>query len=241
MRRLVILSLLIVTTACIGAPPQTVSGRVDITDGDSFEIGGTRIRLHAVDAPEGRQTCVRNGSLWRCGEEAAAKLRSLVAGRTVTCTRKDTDNYGRMVAVCSNGAADLGEQMVTAGLALAYRQYGNDYVDAENAAHAARRGLWAGEFTAPSEYRQSQRADSGAAAPRQDSRPTRQSRPAAPGPAPSTPAGCRIKGNISDNGKIYHLPGSEHYDDTRIDESKGERWFCSEQEARAAGWRAPRG
>jgi hypothetical protein len=53
--------------------------------------------------------------------------------------------------------------------------------------------------------------------------------------------GCRIKGNISGNGKIYHVPGSDAYAKTRIDESKGERWFCSEDEARAAGWRAPRG
>ena len=61
--------------------------------------------------------------------------------------------------------------------------------------------------------------------------------------APSTllaapPSGtCRIKGNISGSGKIYHLPGSSLYDKTRIDESKGERWFCTEEEARATGWR----
>jgi len=55
------------------------------------------------------------------------------------------------------------------------------------------------------------------------------------------PGKCRIKGNISGNGKIYHVPGSDAYAKTRIDESKGERWFCSEEEARAAGWRAPRG
>jgi endonuclease YncB( thermonuclease family) len=53
--------------------------------------------------------------------------------------------------------------------------------------------------------------------------------------------GCRIKGNISGSGKIYHVPGSDAYEKTKIDESKGERWFCSEDQARAAGWRAPRG
>jgi hypothetical protein len=51
---------------------------------------------------------------------------------------------------------------------------------------------------------------------------------------------CRIKGNISQNGRIYHVPGSASYDQTQIDTSKGERWFCTEAEARAAGWRAPR-
>lgn len=59
--------------------------------------------------------------------------------------------------------------------------------------------------------------------------------------AASTPPGrCAIKGNISRNGRIYHLPGSASYARTTIDESKGERWFCSEREARAAGWRPPR-
>ena len=50
---------------------------------------------------------------------------------------------------------------------------------------------------------------------------------------------CNIKGNINTRGeKIYHVPGQRYYSDTRISASHGERWFCSEQEARAAGWRA---
>lgn len=50
--------------------------------------------------------------------------------------------------------------------------------------------------------------------------------------------GCRIKGNISlDGERIYHLPSDKWYDETRITRSKGERWFCSEDEAQAAGWR----
>lgn len=49
---------------------------------------------------------------------------------------------------------------------------------------------------------------------------------------------CRIKGNISRSGeRIYHVPGGRWYERTRINPSKGERWFCSEEEARAAGWR----
>ena len=47
-----------------------------------------------------------------------------------------------------------------------------------------------------------------------------------------------IKGNISGNGRIYHMPGQYDYARTRINTGKGERWFCSEAEARAAGWRA---
>jgi len=54
------------------------------------------------------------------------------------------------------------------------------------------------------------------------------------------PEGCPIKGNISDNGHIYHAPWSPWYDRTKISLDKGERWFCSEREALDAGWRAPR-
>lgn len=56
--------------------------------------------------------------------------------------------------------------------------------------------------------------------------------------APTTQSGCVIKGNRSGSGnRIYHMPGQADYDRTVISESKGERWFCSETEARAAGWR----
>lgn len=53
----------------------------------------------------------------------------------------------------------------------------------------------------------------------------------------NTNTNCLIKGNISSGGKIYHMPGGQFYDRTVIDTSKGEKWFCSEAEAQAAGWR----
>ena len=53
--------------------------------------------------------------------------------------------------------------------------------------------------------------------------------------------GCNIKGNVSTRGeRIYHVPGQKYYDETRVSASHGERWFCSEEEARAAGWRRSR-
>jgi hypothetical protein len=54
-------------------------------------------------------------------------------------------------------------------------------------------------------------------------------------------AACAIKGNISSSGRIYHVPGSKWYKKTKIDTRRGERWFCSIEEAEQAGWRAPRG
>jgi endonuclease YncB( thermonuclease family) len=212
--------------ACV--PQERISGRAEVTDGDSLEIGSTRLRLHGVDAVEGRQSCTRDGRAWACGIEAARKLRSLIGDRTVTCSKRDVDDYGRTVAVCRSGATDLGAEMVRAGFATAYRRYSNDYVDEENEARAARRGIWAGEFADPESYR------------RDETPAQARDRPSSPQRTPRD--GCYIKGNVNGEGeRIYHVPGSSSYDDTRVDEGKGERWFCTESEARAAGWRAPRG
>jgi endonuclease YncB( thermonuclease family) len=213
--------------ACV--PQERISGRAEVTDGDSLEIGSTRLRLYGVDAPEGRQSCTRDGREWPCGNEAARTLRSLIGDRTVTCTKRDVDDYERIVAVCRSGAADLAAEMVRAGYATAYRRYSNDYVDEENEARRSRRGIWAGEFTRPEDYRQDERRESSS------------QRGTGVLPAPSRCDGCYIKGNINSEGaRIYHVPGSASYDDTVIDESKGERWFRTENEARASGWRPPR-
>lgn len=59
--------------------------------------------------------------------------------------------------------------------------------------------------------------------------------------APVLAEECNIKGNVNTRGeRIYHVPGQKYYDETRISESHGERWFCTEEEARAAGWRRAR-
>lgn len=61
---------------------------------------------------------------------------------------------------------------------------------------------------------------------------------ALPAAAQQPPAGCPIKGNINGRGeRIYHPPGCKYYAVTVIDPKRGERWFCSEAEAVAAGWR----
>jgi len=216
-----------VAWACV--PQERIAGRVKIIDGDSFELDGTGVRLFGVDAPEGRQDCTRDGRPWRCGDAAAAELRRLVGGATIVCRKQDVDSYGRIVARCSNGNTDLAAAMARAGMAVAYRRYSDDYVDEEREAKAARRGIWASEFAPPEEWR------------RKDSAEEEAARRTAPAPR-TRRAGCGIKGNINgDDERIYHTRDSPSYDDTVIDESRGERWFCTEGEARAAGWRAPRG
>jgi endonuclease YncB( thermonuclease family) len=205
------------------AAAERLSGQPKIKDGDSFSLADSEVRLFGIDAPEGRQSCTRGDREWRCGDAAAAKLKSLVGSSRITCLRRDIDTYGRVVAECHRGNLDLAAEMVRAGLALAYRRYSTAYVDEENEARAARRGLWAGDFTPPEEWRR----DSAAA------RPTRSA-------ARAPRDGCRIKGNINASGeKIYHTPASASYAATVVDERQGERWFCSVADARRAGFRAP--
>jgi endonuclease YncB( thermonuclease family) len=219
-------------TGCAPKAADAITGRAKVVDGDSLEIGADRIRLYGIDAPEGRQECRRNGKPWRCGDDAAAKLRSLVRGATLRCTPRDMDEYGRSVAVCRNGNVDVNAQMVRSGLALAYRRYSGDYVAEEDEARGAKRGLWASEFTPPWEWRRESREETAQKSPRV----AEESGPVTPPRGPA--AGCRIKGNINARGeKLYHTPDSPAYESTTIDERAGERWFCTEAEAQAAGWR----
>jgi hypothetical protein len=175
--------------------------------------------LHGIDAPESAQVCKAKEKSYRCGTSATLALSRLVSGKSVSCEERDRDRYGRIVAVCHAGGKDLNAWLVSEGLALAYRRYSTDYVSQEKAARAAGRGLWRGEFVEPWQWRKGKRMAGETVAD------------AAPGP-------CRIKGNISRNGKrIYHLPSGRYYTATKINEGKGERWFCSESEAKGAGWR----
>ena len=193
---------------------QVLSGAVRVIDGDTLEISGETVRLHAVDAPEAGQRCADGaGQRWACGQAATRALRGLAEGG-LRCEGRDRDRYGRLVAKCFAGGRDVAETLVRSGAAFAYPRYGRDYVAAERAAAFAGRGVWQGGATRPEVLRAA---------------PDRQA-----------PEGCAIKGNISDNGRIYHVPGQQHYHRTRISQRRGERWFCSEAEARAAGWRRAR-
>ena len=209
-------------------------GRASVIDGDTIEVNGRRIRLHGVDAPESAQNCLAGGTRWPCGRDATRALALRVEGQSVACDERDRDRYGRIVAVCRIGDKDLNAWLVANGWALAYRRYSAAYAGEEASARAARRGLWRGTFISPWEWRTGMRLESSRATTQQNE--SRDDRTA------SWNAGtCRIKGNISrDGARIYHVPGGEYYERTRISSSKGERWFCSEAEAKSAGWRKSR-
>lgn len=139
-----------------------IVGRASVVDGDTIEIYGQRIRLFGIDAPEGGQTCEDAvGRSYRCGQKAALVLVARIGKGIVTCEPKDTDSYGRPVAICRVFGEDLGAWVVGLGWALAYRDYSTRYVPAEELARSRRLGLWTGRFTVPWEWRR-ERRDAGA-------------------------------------------------------------------------------
>ncbi|MFD2141753.1 thermonuclease family protein [Ancylobacter oerskovii] len=136
-------------------PP--LDGAVRVADGDSFEIGGERVRLEGIDAPELHQSCGPPEAPWPCGERAKQAMQRAVAdaGKDgVSCRPVDGDRYGRSVSICEAGGRDLGARMVEEGWAVATSFA---YRGGEAAARAARRGIWAGPFEMPADFRARQR------------------------------------------------------------------------------------
>lgn len=200
---------------------EVISGRAEVTDGDSFRIGEHRIRLFGIDAVEARQTCRLGTEDWDCGRAARRALERIAEGRDVMCIVRDMDR-SRFVSVCHADGVELNAHMVRRGWAVAYTQFSLDYVAQENAAQEEGLALWRSDFERPHDYRASLRAQQADQAAAQE--------------PPSSD--CAIKGNISRDGtRIFHMPGQADYDRTSINEDDGERWFCSSEGAVRAGWR----
>jgi micrococcal nuclease len=196
-----------------------------VIDGDTIEVQvdghSFRVRYIGIDTPETAHPQRR----FECfGREAAERNRQLVEGKTVGLEKdvSETDSFGRLLRYVWSQGRMVNAVLVDEGFALASTfppdvRYADLFVTLQARAREAGRGLWA-----PGTCQ-------------------------TPGPAPAAPGACDfsgtnepvIKGNISTTTgeKIYHVPGGEFYDRTVIDESAGERWFCTEAEAVAAGWR----
>ena len=242
--------------AMVESDNPVLVGRVTrVIDGDTIEValssGPMRVRFDSIDSPEKNQP-------W--GNEARAALARKLGHQEVALDVVTQDRYERLVAVVGLNDENVNAWLVRNGHAWVYRQYAkdHDYCAWEGEARSAGRGLWglpAPQRHAPWEFRAVQRGQGSRftdyshetverciAAIHKKPVPVAQAATTAPSTLLAVPASgkCRIKGNISGSGKIYHVPGSTWYDRTQIDEASGERWFCSEEEARAAGWRAPK-
>jgi micrococcal nuclease len=215
-----IVLLTFVTATTAAAEQAKVSS---IVDGDTIKVKlGKKtetIRIIGIDTPE---TVDPRKPVQCFGKEASAKMKSLIAGKTVTLERnpaEDRDKYRRLLRYVWLDGQDIGAKMIQDGYAFSYKKYPHPrletYNKLEQEAREALRGLW------------------GSVCGYQSTNPALESKTS---PDPSPKGGCKIKGNISKE-KIYHLPGCGSYSKTVIDASAGERWFCTEQEAVAAGWR----
>ena len=147
---LAVIAAIAVLAALLQPPMFQLIGRAEAVDGDTLRLGDVRVRLIGLDAPELDQTCTdAAGASWPCGRQARGFVAGLTEGQPVTCRPKGRDRYHRVLARCSVSGGDLGASIVGAGWAVAEI----DYALVEAGARAARRGIWAGAFESPANWR----------------------------------------------------------------------------------------
>lgn len=199
------------------ASAKPIEGRAQALSGDTLRIGGTTIRLAGIEAPEAEQRCGQSGRQWKCGAAAQQALSRAVSGQRIRCTPEGADSAGVTLASCTAGDTDINGELVRKGHVFAEQTFFARYAAQEREARSARLGLWVGgEAERPSEYR----AKAWEEAKRR------------------APDGCPIKGLVRDGDRVYLLPGAPDYERGRVQTSRGGRWFCSEQDAQSAGFKA---
>jgi endonuclease YncB( thermonuclease family) len=220
------------------ADAADISGVPRIREGDQIVIGSSRIRLAGIDAPSVDQLCINTQSeRWTCGVAARDELIRYTDKKSWTCHVERTDRRGRMVARCEVDGEDIQKWLVKSGWALSYTRFSHDYDADEKAAREAKAGMWQGAFIAPWDWRvrNKKTAILGSAKPPEDAHAILLA--SASGPVAPSPD-CTIKGNVNSAGEcIYHTPKSRWYAQIKMQVSKGTRWFCSVEDAEAAGCR----
>lgn len=131
------------------SPGEMLHGVGRAVDGDSIRLDELDIRLSGLDAPELRQTCERAGQNWNCGAAARNALAARLGRGEMSCKSQGLDRYGRTLAVCSVAGEDINAALVREGMAVAYGGYEREETEARN----ARRGVWAGQFMPPQQWR----------------------------------------------------------------------------------------
>lgn len=218
---------------------------VAAVDGDTIKVDyhgkTTSVRLIGVNTPE---TVDPRKDVECFGEEASQFLRSLLEGKAVRLepdiSQSDRDKYDRLLRYVYLDSEDVSLTIIQNGYGYEYTynvpyQKQARYRAAQTEAENGKRGLWADGVCTKSEPVATKPQTP-------ENKPANTSKPQNTAPVVTAPATstqhCKIKGNISSSGeKIYHMPGQQFYDKTVVDTSKGERWFCTEQEAVNAGWR----
>jgi endonuclease YncB( thermonuclease family) len=195
-----------------------VSGVPRIREADLVQIGNSHIRLSGIDAPSVDQLCLNTeGERWTCGVAARDELIKHVGTRSWTCHLGQTDRRSRALARCEVDGEDI-----------------------QKAAREAEAGMWQGAFIAPWDWRVRNKKTAilgTVKVPENAHAVLLASASGAVAPSPD----CTIKGNVNSSGEcIYHKPTSRWYAQIKMKISKGTRWFCSVEEAEAAGCRETR-
>jgi endonuclease YncB( thermonuclease family) len=195
---------------------STLKGRAVAVSGDTLRVARTTVALSGIEAPIDGQTCVSDDARrWRCDAAAETALARLLRSGPVTCELSGADDSGRRSGTCLQGERDVAAELVRNGHVFAQTGFLSSYGSLENEAQAAKAGIWGGEAARPSDYR----AQKWEEAKRE------------------APEGCPIKGKVTGGRRIYVLPWARDYERVKITGRRGERWFCSEDEALAAGWK----
>jgi endonuclease YncB( thermonuclease family) len=233
--------LLLIVAICFASP--SFAATATVRDGATLQLGDVTYRLDGVDAPELDQVCIDDyAAPWACGVDARDQLTKLIADRQVRCDDLGPAPYKkRHIGICSveGETASLNQLVVRQGFALNFEPYARGrFRDDETGAKADRRGLWKGCFVAPQEFRRARKDGAllGAAC-RGDK--DREIRSVLFPDEPAMPPGCSIKGKlavrarVTGNVGVYHLQGCPSYPAL----TKTDRWFCAEDDAKAAGFR----
>jgi endonuclease YncB( thermonuclease family) len=200
---------------------------LQVIDGDTLQSGGDIVQLYGVDAPELGQLCWRKGQPWQCGVDAAFALQKLVqlSGVAVICeswhdATQTAGPNGEIIRVCQLGHdEDLGMALLRNGHGMALPGSFPYYGQLERQAKQTGLGIWGSEAVPPWDWREGVRVDAGADKPAED---------------------CNVKGVVDEGGaRIYLVPTDPHYADAAVDMARGGQLFCSDDEARHAGWRRP--
>lgn len=195
-----------------------VVGRASAVAGDLLTVAGITVRLSGIEAPEREQRCGKDGNKWRCAEAAQSALLRVISERppVVRCRLRGSDKAGRPLGNCWIDRVDINSELVRLGYVFAESGMFARYTAQEKEARNAKAGMWNGDTLRPAEFL----AKAWEEAKRR------------------APDGCPIKGQVTSGERVYVLPGTPDYERVRVQTSRGDRWFCSEQDAAAAGFKA---
>ncbi len=223
---------------------QARAANPTIKDGSTLQLGGVTYRLDGIDTPALDQVCIdEHADAWTCGVEAREQLTRLIGGRAVRCDDLGVDPTARKrhLGVCTveGETTSLSELLVRQGFALNVEASATGRFKPDEArARENRQGLWKGCFVAPQEFRRGKKDGTllgGSCRADRDQEIREVLFPV----DLAMPSGCNIKGKfavrarVTGNLGIYHLQACRSYPAL----TKPDRWFCSEEDAQAAGFR----